>query len=129
MHMMTFSKTHKEFSKNKNITIILGSKSPGRKSVLEHAGYEFEVMVSNINEKAIRSDDYKQLPLLLARAKATVLVPKIKKPAILITSDQVVIYKGELREKPADENQAREYLKSYGGDSAAITHTAVVVIN
>lgn len=108
--------------------LILGSKSHGRKNVLERAGYEFEVMTADIDEKLIRSDDFEELPLLLARAKAEVLLRRIKKPAILITSDQVVVYKGELREKPETEEQARKYLASYG-DSSIQTNAAIVVVN
>lgn len=37
--------------------IILGSKSKGRRGVLESLGYEFEVMLADIDEKVIRSDD------------------------------------------------------------------------
>lgn len=96
--------------------------------MLERAGYLFEVMAADIDEKAIRSDDFEELPLLLARAKAEVLLKKIEEPAILITSDQVVVYNGELREKPSDEFMAREYLASYG-DSSVRTNTAVVVVN
>lgn len=108
--------------------LILGSKSPGRKQVLRRAGYEFEVMTADIDEKGIRSDDFEELPLLLARAKAEALVKQIEEPAMLITSDQVVVYNGELREKPETEKQARKYLSSYG-DAPVYTNTAVVVVN
>lgn len=108
--------------------LILGSKSFGRKYVLEKAGYEFDVMSADIDEKAIRSDDYEELPMLLARAKAKALLSKIKKTSILITSDQVVVCNGELREKPEVESIARRYLKSYTKYPAQ-TNTAVVVTN
>lgn len=36
--------------------IILGSKSPSRKLVLERAGFQFEVLSADIDEKAIRSN-------------------------------------------------------------------------
>jgi len=108
--------------------IILGSKSVGRKQILLDAGYKFEVMAADIDEKAIRSDDYALLPLLLARAKAKVLLKIIKTPAILITVDQVVVWNGELREKPVNKKQAKAYLKSYNVYPAQI-NTAVVVTN
>ena len=108
--------------------IILGSKSQWRKLVLERAGYQFEVLTAEIDEKAVRSDDYKELPLLLARAKAKAILPQVHEPALLITSDQVVVCNGELREKPENETQAREFLKSYAHYPAQ-TNTAVVVIN
>jgi septum formation protein len=85
-------------------------------------------MPANIDEKAIRSGDYKKLPLLIARAKAAALLPKIAVDAILITADQVVECGNELREKPESEEQARLYLKSYRKGPAQ-TNSAVVVTN
>lgn len=108
--------------------IILGSKSPGRREALERHGYKFDVMVSGINEEAIRSDDYWLLPLLIARGKAKALLPKIKEDAILITSDQVVVCNGELREKPKDALEAKKWLKSYEHHHS-IAITSVVVTN
>src|SRR3989344_6501596 len=93
--------------------IILGSASKGRKEMLQEMGYEFEVMVSNIDEKAIRFDDPYQLTLALAFAKADALVPQILEHAILITADQVVGWNGKIREKPESEEQARDYLRTY----------------
>ena len=108
--------------------IILGSQSIGRRSVLEKAGYEFDVVPANIDEKAIRSKDYEKLPLLIARAKTEKLLKEIGDDAVLITSDQVVVCNGELREKPENEEQAREYIMSYSNYPAQ-TNTAVVVTN
>lgn len=95
--------------------IILGSQSENRKQVLAKAGYEFEVMVSHIDEKAIRHEDLYELPLRLARAKAEALLPRIKEPALLITADQVIVWNGELREKPRDFTEARRYLETFSG--------------
>ena len=109
--------------------LILGSGSKGRKFILENAGYDFDVMTADIDEKAIRNDDYEKLPLLIARAKAEAIFPRIADPAILITSDQVVVCDGELREKPKDKEEARKFLKSYAEGKVAQTNTAVVVVN
>lgn len=95
--------------------MILGSQSENRKQVLTEAGYTFEIMVSNIDEKAIRHEDLYELPLRLARAKAEALLPKIKEPAILITADQVIVWNGELREKPRDLTEARYFLETFSG--------------
>lgn len=89
-------------------------------------GCRFEVMAADIDEKAIRNIDPKKLTLLLAHAKADALLPQVRKESVLITSDQVVAYRGAILEKPASEDEAREYLKGYG-ESPAVTITAVVV--
>lgn len=108
--------------------IILGSQSTGRKKVLQEMGYEFEVMPPNIDEKAIRFDDPVKLTLEISHAKADALKHKIIEPAILITSDQVVVYDGKIREKPENEKEAREFLESYN-DTFVQTVTSVVVTN
>ncbi|MDD5071193.1 MAG: Maf family protein [Patescibacteria group bacterium] len=108
--------------------IILGSGLKWRKAMLEKMGYDFEVVTADINEKAIRSNDYYVLPIKIARAKAEAIRQKIKEPVLLITADQVVLYNGELREKPKDERQAREFLLSYKKYPAEIIN-AVVVTN
>jgi septum formation protein len=97
--------------------IILGSQSENRRSVLQQAGYTFDVMASNVNEKAIRHNDLYELPLLLARAKTEALLPQIGEPALLITADQVIVWKGELREKPCDLKEARRFLETFSGSS------------
>lgn len=106
--------------------IILGSQSQGRKQMLEEMGLRFEVMVSSIDEKAIRFDDPSQLVAALARAKAEALLPLITDPALLITSDQVVVWQDEIREKPENEDEARRFLEGYS-IAPARTVTSVTV--
>ncbi|MBI4032116.1 Maf family protein [Candidatus Berkelbacteria bacterium] len=108
--------------------LVLGSKSPGRRHVLESLSLEFEVMSADIDEKAIRDPDPGQQALKLARAKSHAIRSQLREPAILITSDQVVAWHDEIREKPADEAQARAFLVDYQ-QAAPETVTAVVVVN
>jgi len=108
--------------------IILGSQSKNRKKVLEEMGVDFEVLTADIDEKAIRLDDPRELVLAIARAKADALKSKIIEPAILITADGVVVWRGKIREKPENETEAREFLEGYNTHPAE-TVTAVVVTN
>ncbi len=108
--------------------LILGSSSKWRQYILRRMGYEFEVMEPDIDEKAIRHQDPERLVLAIARAKAEVLLPRIAEPALLVTSDQVTVCAGRIREKPESDEEARRFLKSYG-DHPAMTVTAVVVTN
>lgn len=112
------------------MNIILGSGSENRKLILERMGYTFSVMRSDIDEGAIRSDDLYELPLLLARAKAEALLPRITEPSILITADQVVLWNGELREKPRTADEARRFLRTYSGsEHPAESVNGIVVLN
>ena len=108
--------------------IILGSSSPWRQKVLRGMGYDFEIISPDIDEKAIRHPDPRELTTAIATAKNEAVAKRVGEPAIIITSDQVVICNGEIREKPVDEAEARKFLNSYSTYPAE-TCTAVVVTN
>jgi septum formation protein len=112
--------------------IILGSSSAGRKLVMDELaqelGFEFEVESPDIDEKAVRFDNPSDLVMAVANAKTDALILKIKEPAILICSDQVVLYDGKIREKPINEKEAEEFLQSYKNVPAEMLG-AVVVVN
>jgi septum formation protein len=108
--------------------IILGSQSKYRKGVLEELGFEFKTMSADLDEKSIRADDPSQLVLKLGRAKNDALKDKIGPADILITSDQVTVYKNEIREKPVDQKEAYKFLKSYSNSNLS-TYTSLVVFN
>jgi septum formation protein len=121
------------------LPIILGSSSYHRKLALETAGWEFTTMSPDIDEKAIRTPDPVELPRIIAVAKMHEIDRMLeeeaknsedgrKREAIVITSDQVTVFNGVVREKPVSEEEAREFLSSYSNDSVA-TITAVVVQN
>lgn len=108
--------------------LILGSQSKGRAHVLKNAGYNFSVMSPSINEKAIRSDNFKEMTLLIAQAKAQALLPQISEPALLITADHVMAWNGELREKPHSIDEAKFFLETYS-NNYAVSISSVVVTN
>jgi septum formation protein len=107
--------------------IILGSSSKYRQKILKEMGCAFKVMAPDIDEKAIRFSDPEKLTMALAKAKTKALVPKIKRAAILITSDQVVTCAGKILEKPENEAEFREFIRLYNEGHPAETVTAVVV--
>ncbi|MES2437387.1 MAG: Maf family protein [Patescibacteria group bacterium] len=109
--------------------IILGSSSKYRKAVLESAGYTFDVMSPDVDEMAIRSTDYYELPLILARAKSEAIIPNVTEPALVITGDVVVICDGELYEKPESPEQVHAWLKKYGEGYPAEISCGIVVVN
>src|SRR5688572_5143829 len=98
----------------RNLPLILGSSSQWRRKVLESTGRPFEVMSPDIDEKAIRHADPRIMTVNIALAKAAALLPRITVPSILITTDQVAVFDGQVREKPRDGNEARRWLADYG---------------
>ncbi|XVE56056.1 hypothetical protein DITRI_Ditri03aG0206200 [Diplodiscus trichospermus] len=100
--------------------IILGSSSIARRKILAEMGYEFTLMSADIDEKGIRKEKPEELVMALAEAKADSIVSKLQPisnqekdeiPTILIAADTVVVYEGTVREKPANEKEAREFIK------------------
>lgn len=72
-----------------------------------------------------------EMPVLIAQGKAKALMKRLKDthskdPAVVITADQIVLYKGVIREKPDDAEMAVHYLSSYNFDKVS-TVSAVVV--
>eukprot|EP00026_Physarum_polycephalum_P011813 Phypoly_transcript_12057.p1 GENE.Phypoly_transcript_12057~~Phypoly_transcript_12057.p1 ORF type:complete len:198 (+),score=29.17 Phypoly_transcript_12057:72-665(+) len=112
--------------------IILGSSSIHRKQVLQGLGINFTVMSPDIDEKAIRDPNPSILTKKIAKAKADALLERISKdpsipPSILIASDQVVVYKGVIREKPETKEECKEYLTSYREGPATCVVSICVV--
>lgn len=95
---------------------------------MEELGYDFVVMPADIDEKAIRRDEPKELVMAIAQAKADALLPKIHEPALLVTADQVVLFKGVVHEKPVDAAEAKRFLASYV-DAPVEVCGAIVVVN
>jgi septum formation protein len=108
--------------------IILGSQSSNRKAVLKNAGYSFEVMPSNIDEKAIRIEDPKRLVSAISSAKADFLEDKIPENSMLITADTIVYCNNEILEKPINYEEAWNFFQMYADNPVEIV-TGVVVLN
>ncbi|CAE7344321.1 unnamed protein product [Symbiodinium sp. CCMP2456] len=98
--------------------LLLGSRSRPRRRLLEEAGVELEVQISQVDEKSLgdrASGDAETLVRLLATAKADALLASLDDPSrrLLLTADQVVTYEGQIREKPESMQEARAFLASY----------------
>ena len=106
--------------------LILGSSSQFRRAVMDELGFEYEVMAPEIDEKAIRIDDPDALVLAIAHAKADALVGAVEGEALIITSDQVVVWNGQIREKPQDREEAKRFIMSYDEHPAVIINGLVV---
>ncbi|KAG5103739.1 hypothetical protein AAZX31_17G237500 [Glycine max] len=114
--------------------IILGSSSVARRKILSEMGYLFTIMTADIDEKSIRKETPEDLVMALAEAKAEAILQRLPvddylkeaEPTLLITSDQVVVYEGVIREKPTSKEEARQFLKDYSGRHAATVGSVLV---
>ena len=92
---------------------------------------------ADIDEKAIRYEDPKELVMALAHAKAdAILADAAKKAAMeaqeqygdvyLVTCDQVVVHKDKILEKPEGADEARAMIRGYA-EAPAMTVGSTVV--
>ncbi len=111
-----------------NLPIILASASQRRRQLLEEAGYNFKVVVSQIDEGAFPAEgvtpvDYaKQLAL----AKAKDIAGKFPH-CLVIGADTVVDFDGKIIGKPADAEDAERITRMlFSRPHKVITGVAIV---
>lgn len=98
--------------------IILASNSPRRKEILSSLNIDFEVIVSEIEEKS----EFKEPHLLvsdLSKQKGAAVANEIKykydEDIVIISGDTVVSLDGEIFGKPKDSSDARRMIKALSG--------------
>ncbi len=101
--------------------LILASRSPQRRAILEQLGVTFTVAVSGAAE--LDSGDPAEVALANALRKARTVRerPEIDSAAVVLGADTVVALGSRLFGKPSDERDARAMLAALGGR----THTVV----
>ena len=107
--------------------LILASGSRHRRALLERLGLAFEVVVPNIDERALPNELPAETAVRLAEGKARV-VARIHGDALIIGSDQVADLAGKVIGKPRDRVDALEQLRSMRGRTV-VFHTAVALVN
>lgn len=107
------------------IKLILGSGSKHRQQLLTSYGFEYDIIKPNVDEKTIRDSNPKKLVLKLAHAKNKAVCRQLSSPAIVLTADQVVSFNNQIREKPKDIDEAREFLKSYSNNFVEVINGLV----
>lgn len=90
--------------------LILASKSPRRRCLLEKAGLKFTVIPSNVDESAAIQSDPETYAKKLAQAKAKDIANR-HPDSWIIGADTVVFIDGSILGKPATRAQARGMLE------------------
>ena len=105
-----------------NKKLILASGSPRRKEILEKAGFDFEIRVSDVDESiefGTPADLVEKLSLIKAKDVAN-LVKAEGKHGLVIGADTVVALDGLVYGKPKDKEEAFEMLKSLRGRAHSV---------
>lgn len=96
--------------------IILGSASPRRRELLTQIGVEFDVLVSDGEERYTSTEPEEIVrELALAKAENVAAVAEHSKDCIIIGADTIVVLEGEILGKPKDEEDAFRMLKNLQG--------------
>ena len=98
------------------IKLVLGSKSPRRKYILEQAGFQFEVLTKDVEEIYPPETPVRQVPQYLAELKAKAIAADVPADAVVITSDTIVLLDDVIYGKPTDRADAVRILQTLSGN-------------
>lgn len=112
--------------KLKAYKIILASKSPRRKQLLEELGIKFEVKTIDTDESYPVGLATNQIAEYLAIKKASPFEKNIDEQTMVITADTIVAIDDEILGKPANYNEAFTMLTNLSG-KAHLVSTGVCI--
>lgn len=108
-------------------SIILASKSPRRKQLLEWAEIPFQIITQDTDELFPASMPVEEVPEFIAEAKARAVQEKVASEAIILAADTVVVLNDEIIGKPADRADAIAILQKLSGHTHRVI-TGVVIL-
>lgn len=98
-------------------TLLLASKSPRRRQLLQQLGYPLRFIDINVDETLHQSLPAEQVAETLARRKADGYDTTLLRPdEILVTADTVVVHNSFVLGKPQDRDEAIAMLQALSGD-------------
>ncbi len=107
--------------------IILASRSPRRKQLLEWAEIPFDVMVKDTDEMYPASLPIDQVPVYIARNKALAVKEELSHDRLILAADTVVVLNGKVIGKPVNRDNAIEILSELSGQTHEVI-TGVVLM-
>lgn len=104
---------------------ILASKSPRRKEILSKIIKDFEIIEAHIDERSVNLPAY-QLSYDLCKRKAYDVFSSHLND-VVIACDTIVVYKGEIFNKPADEKDAYRMLKTLSNNHHIVLSSYTII--
>ena len=112
-----------------NKPLILASKSPRRKKLLEQIGLTFKTIPAEIDENALPDgtppDEYVKI---LSLRKAEKIAAAVETPSIILGSDTIVVLDGKILNKPIDPKDAFRMLNTLSGNTHTV-YTGIALID
>lgn len=111
--------------------IILASKSPYRKKLMDDIGIPYDIVVSNADETPIESFSFReQLKEISMRKALTVFeMTKTAGNRIIIAAEQNIVFHGVMLGKPQSIEEAREYIKDMEGSDKIYACTGNTILH
>jgi len=101
-------------------TIVLASRSPRRKQLLEWAEIDFDILVKDTDESYPDSISVEEIPVHIARNKANAVLTcsefeRYESGNTILAADTIVVLEGEVIGKPENREQAIVTLEKLSG--------------
>jgi septum formation protein len=107
------------------VKVILASRSPQRRELLERLGVQFDVVPADVEE--LREGVAEGVVVENARRKATAVLRAQNSPSVVIGCDTEVVVDGRMLGQPATAEDARSYLLLLSGREHRVLSGLVVV--
>ena len=102
--------------------LILASRSPQRRAILEQVGIDFEVVVPDVEELTEGEPGAVVLENALRKARAV-------RGALVLGCDTEVVLDGRVHGKPGDEREAERFLRALSGREHQVVSGLALVEN
>jgi len=107
--------------KRNNMKIILGSKSPRRKELIEGLGFDYVIRTKDTDESYPTDLATEKVAEYIAKKKAEALILDLVEDELLLCADTVVIVDNEILGKPNNEVEAIEMIAKLSGKTHDVT--------
>lgn len=108
--------------------IILASKSPRRKALMDLAGFDYEILISDVDETINEEMSLEEKSKEIAFRKAKSIFDNTQGDRIIIAADTLVIKDNEAFGKPKNRQEAISMLKKLQGAMHKIYTSLVVLV-
>lgn len=96
------------------LPLVLASRSPRRRALLREVGFAFRVVAPDVDETPPPGPAAAACAAI-ARRKAEAAVARLRRPAVVLAADTLVVVRGSLVGKPRGRSEARTILRRLSG--------------
>ena len=107
--------------------LVLASNSPRRRQLLALAGWRFDILVADVDERVHENESPADYVLRLAETKARAVAGKVHANQVILAADTTVVYGRDILGKPKDSIEAVTMLTRLRGQTHQV-YTAVALL-